>query len=96
MTPWSVIRLEPMPFGKKPSCDQRLETVAVSPASEKPRVSTPRPMTIMPMMAVTLIIENQNSTSPKILTEIRLTPKSTTRNTRALTHCGISGNQKWM
>ena len=45
------------------------------------------------MMAVTLTIENQNSSSPKSFTEIRLTPKRTSRKTRAETHCGMSGNQ---
>ena len=62
-----------MPLGKKPPCDQRWLKDAVSPASEKPRVITPTPMRIMPMIAVTLTIENQNSSSPKSFTEIRLT-----------------------
>ena len=93
MTPWRVIRDEPMPLGKKPSNSHRLETAAVSPAWLKPRVSTPMPITIMPMMAVTLTIENQNSISPKSFTEIRLATNSRTRKTRADTHCGMSGNQ---
>ncbi len=72
MTICSVITVEPTPFGKKPPCSHRWVTDAVSPASLKPRVRTPTPIRIMPMMAVTLTIENQNSISPKSLTEIRL------------------------
>ncbi len=74
MTIWSVISMPPMPFGKNPPSFQRLETVAVSPASEKPMVRTPAQMRIMPTIAVTLTMENQNSSSPKSFTEIRLAP----------------------
>lgn len=42
--------------------------------SEKPRVRIPAQMRIMPTMAVTLTIENQNSSSPNSFTEIRFTP----------------------
>ncbi|CAM5270378.1 hypothetical protein SBADM41S_06439 [Streptomyces badius] len=74
MTIWSVMRVPVMPLGKNPPSFQRLETVAVSPASEKPMVRTPAQIRIMPMMAVTLTMENQNSSSPKSFTEIRLAP----------------------
>lgn len=93
MTPWRVIRDEPMPLGKKPSNCQRFATEAVSPAELKPKVRTPRPITIMPISAVTLTIENQNSISPKSFTEIRLATKRTIRKTRAVTHWGMDGNQ---
>lgn len=42
--------------------------------SEKPTVRIPAQIRIMPMIAVTFTIENQNSSSPKIFTDIRFTP----------------------
>lgn len=45
------------------------------------------------MIAVTLIIDSQNSTSPKSRTEIRLAPKSTTRKPSAAIHCGTAYHQ---
>ncbi|CAM5633078.1 hypothetical protein SFIMM107S_03957 [Streptomyces griseus] len=89
MTIWSVMSVPVMPFGKKPPSFQRLETVAVSPASENPTVRTPAQIRIMPMMAVTLTMENQNSSSPKSFTEIRFAPYRMTVNTRADSHCGM-------
>lgn len=41
------------------------------------------------MMAVTLTMENQNSSSPKSFTEIRFAPYRMTVNTRADSHCGM-------
>ncbi|SKV51793.1 Uncharacterised protein [Mycobacteroides abscessus subsp. massiliense] len=58
--------------------------------------STPMPMMIMPTIAVTLIIENQNSASPKIFTDIRLAANRISRTARAVTHCGIPGHHRWM
>ena len=74
MTICSVISVPPMPLGKKPPSDQRWVTDAVSPASEKPSVRMPTQIRIMPTIAVTFTIENQNSSSPKSFTEIRFTP----------------------
>lgn len=73
MTIWRVISVPPMPLGKKPPSFQRLATVAVSAASEKPMVRMPAQIRIMPTMAVTLTMENQNSSSPKSFTEMRFT-----------------------
>lgn len=39
---------------------------------------------------MTLTIENQNSSSPKSFTEIRLAPYRMMVNTSADSHCGIS------
>lgn len=41
------------------------------------------------MIAVTLTMENQNSSSPKSFTEIRLAPYRMTVNTRADSHWGM-------
>ena len=53
-------------------------------------------MMIMPTIAVTLIIENQNSASPKIFTDIRLAANRISRTARAVTHCGMPGHHRWM
>lgn len=90
MTICRVISVPLMPCGKNPPSDQRWLTEAVSPASEKPRVRIPAQMRIMPAMAVTLTIENQNSSSPKSFTEMRLTPYRTRVKNSAETHCGMS------
>ncbi len=42
--------------------------------------------------APTLTIANQNSSSPKILTEIRLTVNTTARAINAINHWGMSEN----
>ena len=47
-------------------------------------------------MAVTLIIENQNSISPNIFTEIRLARKRITRKAPAEAHWGTLGHQYLM
>ncbi|MCY1375685.1 hypothetical protein D9M68_946070 [compost metagenome] len=47
----------------------------------------------MPMMAATLMIENQNSISPKDFTLDRLIALITRKNTSAEIHVGISGHQ---
>ena len=73
ITIWRVISVPPMPLGKNPPSFQRLATVAVSAASEKPTVRMPAQIRIMPTMAVTLTMENQNSSSPKSFTEMRFT-----------------------
>lgn len=43
--------------------------------------------------AATLMIANQNSSSPKIFTEIRFTVSTTARAISAMTHCGMSVNR---
>lgn len=88
MTIWRVISVPPMPLGKKPPSLHRLATVAVSAASENPRVRMPAQIRIMPTMAVTLTMENQNSSSPKSFTEIRLAAYRTTVKISAYAHCG--------
>ncbi len=93
MTIWSDITAAPKPLGKKPPSFHRWVIEAVSPAAEKPKTSTPMPIRIMPTIAVTLTMENQNSISPNSFTEIRLAAYSSTRNTSAVPHCGTPGSQ---
>ncbi|CAM5704479.1 hypothetical protein KAURM247S_04940 [Kitasatospora aureofaciens] len=50
----------------------------------------------MPMKttsALTFTMANQNSSSPKIRTEMRFTVRTTARATSAITHCGMSENR---
>ncbi len=49
----------------------------------------------MPMIAATLMIENQNSASPKDLTLARLTALMIRKKASADTQVGISGHQYW-
>src|SRR5690242_27803 len=90
MTICRVISVLPTPCGKKPPSFHRWLTEAVLPASEKPMVRMPAQIRIMPMIAVTLTMENQNSSSPKSFTEIRLAAYSTIVKISAETHCGKS------
>ncbi|SKV14360.1 Uncharacterised protein [Mycobacteroides abscessus subsp. abscessus] len=85
------------PVGNTPPSFHRFATEG--PVSgPKPEIgsSTPMPMMIMPRIAVTLIIENQNSASPKIFTDIRLAPNRISRTTSAVTHCGMPGHHRWI
>ena len=50
------------------------------------------PMTIA-MTATILMMANQNSNSPNLLTPMRFIAVMITRNTAADTHAGIAGNQ---
>ena len=48
----------------------------------------------MAMMAAILMMANQNSNSPNLLTPIRLVAVMTTRKKAAETQAGMDGNQK--
>ncbi len=50
------------------------------------------PITRNPTITATLIAANQNSNSPKLATFARLTTAKKTTKTRAIVHCGTSGN----
>ena len=54
---------------------------------------TYRPPRIMAITATILMMANQNSNSPNLLTPIRFNAAITTRNTAAETHLGMFGNQ---
>ncbi|MCY1434674.1 hypothetical protein D9M71_507400 [compost metagenome] len=79
------------PLGKKPPWAQRLATVACSPPL--PLNSIQQPRTIMPTMATTLIMANQNSASPNSFTLARLMALTTRKNTAAVAQVGTSGHQ---
>src|SRR6516225_9987203 len=77
------------PCGKNPPLRQRFETLASGPA--EPETSSQPPNPIMPTIASTLMIANQNSSSPYDLTLVKLMPLMTTKNTSAETHVGNVG-----
>ncbi len=51
------------------------------------------PMTIIAVIATTLMVENQNSSSPKTLTDTRFAASSTARATAAVAQTGTAGHQ---
>ncbi|MNE70511.1 hypothetical protein D3C80_1663060 [compost metagenome] len=79
------------PCGKKPPCAHRLVTDASGPPL--PLVSRYAPRPIMPTMATTLMMANQNSASPKTFTFIRLMKLISRKKPAAVTQVGISGHQ---
>ena len=50
------------------------------------------PISMKTTSAPTLMIANQNSSSPKIFTEMRFTVSTTASAISAITHCGMSEN----
>lgn len=78
---------------RTPPSAHRCWTEAVCPREEKPKVSTPMPMTIIAVIATTLMVENQNSSSPKTLTDTRFAASSTARATAAVAQTGTAGHQ---
>ncbi|MNO79527.1 hypothetical protein D3C76_706970 [compost metagenome] len=80
-----------MPLGKKPPWLHRLLTLACSPPL--PLTSSQLPRAIMPTMATTLMMANQNSVSPKAFTLNRLIALTTTKNSAAVAQVGTSGHQ---
>ena len=83
------------PWGSTPpSSANQFEKLALTPESVgSPAISTASPLTIIAITATILMIANQNSNSPNLLTPSRFIAAITTRNTAADTHCGIAGNQ---
>lgn len=49
-------------------------------------------MSMKTTSALTLMIANQNSSSPNMRTDIRFTVRTTASATSAITHCGMSEN----
>src|SRR5690606_21234967 len=81
----------PMPLGNKPPWVHRLLTLACSPPA--PETSRYSPSSIMPTMAPTLTMANQNSASPKDFTWDRLIRLISTKKASAVAQVGISGYQ---
>lgn len=81
------------PPAKKPPCAVKLAKPIGSPPLPKPKKITPSPTRIITMMVVTLIMANQNSSSPYRRTAARLASATIATAISAGTHCGISGNQ---
>ena len=79
------------PFGKKPPCCHRFRTLASGPAW--PLASSQPPKPIIPTIAATLMIENQNSVSPYDFTLARLSRLIATKKTSADTQVGTPGHQ---
>ncbi|MNC58928.1 hypothetical protein D3C75_1086970 [compost metagenome] len=80
-----------MPCGIKPPCSHRLLILACGPPL--PLAKSQAPKTIMPTIATTLIMANQNSVSPYSRTLTRLIRFIRTKNTAAETQVGMSGHQ---
>ena len=55
-----------------------------------PKITNTMPRARKTSRAMTLISENQNSISPKTLTEIRFITTTITTTRKAMTHCGIA------
>ena len=82
------------PLGKKPPCSvMLLKPKAGSGVRPKTMAA---PTTIMRMSATTLMRESQNSASAKAPTCTKLMAVTMTSATRAVSQCGIPGNQKSM
>ncbi len=79
------------PLGKNPPWLQRLLMLACSPPC--PLTSRNNPSRIMPMMAATLMMANQNSVSPNAFTLLRLIRLISTKNAAAVAQVGTSGHQ---
>ena len=87
----------PTPLGMKPPWSTRFCGPTVSPgAKETPMTMSTMPPTIIAMMAPTLMMVSQNSSSPKIFT-LRVLIAAMNRITAATQiQRGVSGNQKPM
>ena len=83
------------PFGRNPpSSANQLAKLARMPESVgRLNAMTATPPTIMASTATILMMANQNSISPNLLTPIRLAAVMTTRKNAADAHCGMFGNQ---
>ncbi len=79
------------PCGIKPPCCHRLVMLACGPPL--PLTNSQAPNTIMPTIATTLMMANQNSVSPYRRTFTRLIRLISTKNSAAEAQVGISGHQ---
>ena len=82
------------PLGKNPPSLTRLAGPVA--ASESPKVSTAAPATIMAMTAPTLMMVNQNSSSPNAFALARLAAPTMSSAVTIHTQRETSGNQKLM
>src|SRR5699024_8421267 len=81
------------PLGIKPPCDHKLERPIASPPLPSPKKIKPNPAIIIKIIVTTFIIANQNSNSPKALTDTKLAPANNNTTIIPGIHCGKSGNQ---
>ena len=82
------------PVGKTPPWSVISDGPGVVPPTGCWVASRKMPMSMKTTSAATLTIANQNSSSPKIRTEIRLTVSTTASAMSAITHCGTSVNSR--
>ncbi len=82
------------PNGKKPPNCQRFATLAWGPAC--PDTSSQPPNRIIPTIAATLTMANQNSVSPYDFTLVRLMALTITKHASAETQVGKPGHQYCM
>ncbi len=94
MAIWKAPKNPLAPLGKNPPL-QMLEIWAWAPlGAVKPITTMTTPTTTSAIMATILMMENQNSISPKALTVARLRKNSRTTVTTGVIHRGRSGHQK--
>src|SRR3954451_24567120 len=86
-------KMAPTPLGKNPPWAVRL--LRSKPLSGHAPTTNRTPMTRNSTMAATLIPANQNSNSPKELTEKRFVAVLSDISTRDASHSGIPGAQNW-
>ena len=93
MAIWKAPKNPLAPLGKNPPL-QMLENWAWAPlGAVNPRTTMKKPTTTSAMMATILMMENQNSISPKALTVARLRLNSRTTVATGTIHNGRSGHQ---
>ena len=83
------------PLGNRSPPFHRFATLACTPPGEwKPTATMTIPITTKAMIATILMMENQNSISPKAWTVVRFSPSSSATVAVGATHRGRSGHQK--
>ncbi|SAI95793.1 Uncharacterised protein [Enterobacter cloacae] len=93
---WKPAKKPLIPFGNQPPSFHRWANEACTPVGDWKCVSTiTSPTTISAMMATILIIANQNSISPNILTVARFRLSSRTITASEATQSDRPGNQNW-
>ncbi|MDT4883190.1 hypothetical protein FQZ97_1192110 [compost metagenome] len=80
-------------MGKIPPLSERRLRPTCWPSTGVPKMTKYVPTTRKMTRATTLIKVNQNSISPKTLTETRFRARTTRRAVRAQAHCGTSAIQ---
>src|ERR1700754_307474 len=91
---WKPAKKPPMPVGNMPPSFHRMCSEATWPSGGwKLQATMPKPVTMSAQMAMILISANQNSSSPKSLTVVRLSTSSRITQSRAGIHGARPGNQ---